>query len=89
LKTVAAVKMGLCSLSWNVSPDPETGFILHCKRHYFERSQHEIMTKKTTNELKAILNASEFSIIAVDVDGTVKSLTRELKFYWDIQQKNW
>jgi hypothetical protein len=31
---------------------------------------------KTTNELKAILNASEFSIIAVDVDGTEKSLTR-------------
>jgi PAS domain-containing protein len=38
------------------------------------RSQHEI--SKTTNELKAILNASEFSIIAVDVDGTVKEFNK-------------
>jgi hypothetical protein len=53
-------KMGLCSLSWNVSPDPETGYLYCIARDItFERSQHEI--NKTTNELKAILNASEFS----------------------------
>jgi hypothetical protein len=62
-----------------VSPDPETGYLYCIARDItFERSQHEI--NKTTNELKAILNASEFSI-AVDVDGTVKEFNKELKFY--------
>jgi hypothetical protein len=35
---------------------------------------------QTKNELTAILNASEFSTIATDLDGTVKQFNKGLKF---------
>jgi PAS domain S-box-containing protein len=63
-------------LSWNASPDPETGNLYCIARDItFEREQQEILVL-TTNELKAILNASEFSIISTDLDGTVKQFNR-------------
>jgi PAS domain S-box-containing protein len=63
-------------LSWNVSPDLETGNLYCIARDItFERSQQEIVVQ-TTNELKAILNASEFSIIATDLDGMVKEFNK-------------
>jgi PAS domain S-box-containing protein len=63
-------------LSWNVTPDPETGNLYCIARDVtFERSQQEIVVQ-TSNELKAILNASEFSIIATDLHGIVKEFNR-------------
>jgi PAS domain S-box-containing protein len=63
-------------LSWNVTPDPETGNLYGIARDVtFERSQQGIVVQ-TSNELKAILNASEFSIIATDLDGMVKEFNK-------------
>jgi PAS domain S-box-containing protein len=63
-------------LSWNVTPEPETGNLYCTARDVtFERSQQEIVVQ-TSNELKAILNASEFSIIATDLDGMVKEFNK-------------
>jgi hypothetical protein len=59
---------------WNVTPDPETKSILYSERCYFERSQQEIVVQ-TSNELKAILNASEFDN-SDDLHGMVKEFNR-------------
>ncbi|CAM2885165.1 PAS domain S-box protein [Flavobacterium frigoris] len=63
-------------LSWNASPDPETGNLYCIARDItFEREQQEIVVQ-TTNELKAILNASALSIISTDLDGTIKQFNK-------------
>ncbi|NGY38026.1 PAS domain S-box protein [Flavobacterium sp. XN-5] len=63
-------------LNWNVSPHPETGNLYCIARDTtFEKKQEEILIN-TTNELKAILNASDFSIIATELDGTIKQFNR-------------
>jgi hypothetical protein len=85
LKTVAAVKWGYL-VELECVTRPRNGKSIVLRDVTFERSQHEIV--QTSNELKAILNASEFSIIAV-VTFTEKNLIEELKFYWDMKQKNW
>jgi PAS domain S-box-containing protein len=67
---------GYILLSWNVTPDPETGNLYCITRDVTsERSQQEVVIQ-TKNELKAILNASEFSIIATDLYGTIKQFNK-------------
>lgn len=63
-------------LSWNVSPDPESGNLYATARDItFERSQQELV-QETSTELSAILDASELSIIATDLEGTIKQFNR-------------
>jgi PAS domain S-box-containing protein len=63
-------------LSWNTSPDPVTGNLYCIARDMtFENNQKETLVK-TTNELSAILNSAEFSIIASELDGTIKQFNR-------------
>ncbi|MEZ7500107.1 PAS domain S-box protein [Flavobacterium sp. Arc3] len=81
-KTISFENRYLCKngayvlLSWNTSPDPKTGNLYCIARDItFDRKKQEIVVQ-TKNELKAILNSSEFSIIATDLDGTVKQFNR-------------
>lgn len=81
-KTVSFENRYLCKngayilLSWNTSPDTETGNLYCIARDItVEREQQESVVQ-TKNELTAILNASEFSIIATDLDGTVKQFNK-------------
>jgi hypothetical protein len=53
-------------LSWNTSPDPETEISIALRDITFEREQQESVVQ-TKNELTAILNASEFSIMQLTV----------------------
>ena len=63
-------------LSWNTSPDPETGNLYCIARDItLEKLQQQELVN-TTNDLKALLNASELSIIATDVAGTIKQFNR-------------
>jgi len=63
-------------LSWNASPDPVTGNLYCIARDMtFENRQKEELVK-TRDELAAILNSSEFSIIATELDGTIKQFNR-------------
>lgn len=63
-------------LSWNASPDPVSGNLYCIAREMtFENNQKETLVK-TTNELSAILNSAEFSIIATELDGTIKQFNR-------------
>jgi PAS domain S-box-containing protein len=63
-------------LSWNSSPDPTSGNLYCIARDItFERSQQELV-QETSNELSAILDASELSIIATDREGTIKQFNR-------------
>lgn len=63
-------------LSWNTSPDPDTGYLYCIARDITleKAQQQELLT--TTDDLKAILNASEFSIIATELDGTIKQFNK-------------
>ena len=63
-------------LSWNTSPDPDTGYLYCIARDMTleKAQQQELIT--TTDDLKAILNASEFSIIATELDGTIKQFNK-------------
>lgn len=63
-------------LSWNTSPDPETGNLYCIARDITLEQQQQQELVNTTNDLKAILNASEFSIISSDLDGTIKQFNR-------------
>lgn len=59
-------------LSWNTSPDPITGNLYCIARDMtLEYDQKEAIVK-TSSELFAILNSTEFSVIATDLDGTIK-----------------
>ena len=59
-------------LSWNTSPDPETGNLYCIARDMTKDKIQEEKLINTTTNLTAILNASEFSIIATEIDGTIK-----------------
>jgi PAS domain S-box-containing protein len=64
------------TLSWNISADPVTGNLYCIARDMtLEKEQQEELVN-TTNNLTAILNASEFSIIATEIDGTIKQFNR-------------
>jgi hypothetical protein len=88
LKTDIAVKNGaFVLLSLNVTPDPETGNLYCIARDVtFERSQQEIVVQ-TSNELKAILNASEFSIMRTFT--ACKEFNRGAEVLRVMKQKNW
>ncbi|MGZ9733822.1 PAS domain S-box protein [Flavobacterium sp. GNP002] len=63
-------------LSWNTSPDPITGNLYCIARDMtLENDQKEALVK-TSSELSAILNSTEFSVIATDLDGTIKEFNR-------------
>ena len=59
-------------LSWNTSPDPVTGNLYCIARDMtLENDQKEALVK-TSSELSAILNSTEFSVISSNLDGTIK-----------------
>lgn len=63
-------------LSWNTSPDPVTGNLYCIARDMTLENRRKEELVKTTNELSAILNSTEFSIIATELDGTIKQFNR-------------
>jgi PAS domain S-box-containing protein len=81
-KTISFVNRYRCKdgryilLSWNTTPDPETGNLYCIARDVtLERIKEEKLIK-TTNHLTAILDASEFSIIATDNNGTIREFNK-------------
>ena len=63
-------------LSWNTSPDPVTGNLYCIARDMtLENDQKEALVK-TSSELSAILNSTEFSVIATDLEGTIKEFNK-------------
>ena len=67
-------------LSWNTSPDPDTGYLYCIARDITaeKAQQQELLTM--TDDLTAILNAAEFSIIATELDGTIKQFNKGAEF---------
>lgn len=63
-------------LSWNASPYPETGNLYCIARDMTVEKQREKEILDVTSDLTAILNASEFSMIATEIDGTIKEFNR-------------
>lgn len=63
-------------LSWNSSPDPVTGNLYCIARDMTVEKQRENEILDVTADLTAILNASEFSMIATELDGTIKQFNR-------------
>ncbi|EIA07816.1 PAS domain S-box protein [Flavobacterium frigoris] len=63
-------------LSWNTSPDPATGNLYCIARDMTVEKQRENEILEVTADLTAILNASEFSMIATELDGTIKEFNR-------------
>ena len=64
------------TLDWHVSPNPETGNLYCIARDVTLERQKQAQQLQTTANLSAILNASEFSIIATDLDGTIKHFNK-------------
>ena len=63
-------------MSWNTSPDPDTGNLYCIARDMTMEKQQQEELINTTNNLTAILNASEFSIIATGLDGVTKQFNK-------------
>ena len=63
-------------LSWNTAPDPVTGNLYCIARDMTLEYQQKEELVKTTNELSAILNSTDFSIISSDLSGTIKQFNR-------------
>lgn len=63
-------------LSWKASPDIETGNLYCIARDITLAKKQEEDQINITNELTAILNSSEFSIIATELDGTIKQFNK-------------
>lgn len=61
-------------LNWRASPDIETGNLYCIARDVTLAKEEEQVN--ITNELTAILNSSEFSIIATELDGTIKHFNK-------------
>jgi PAS domain S-box-containing protein len=59
-------------LSWNTSPDPVTGNLYCIARDMTLENEQKEAIVKTSSELSAILNSTEFSVIATDLEGTIK-----------------
>jgi PAS domain-containing protein len=64
------------TLDWHVSPNPETGNLYCIARDVTLERQNQAQQLQTTANLSAILNASEFSIIATDIDGAIKHFNK-------------
>jgi PAS domain S-box-containing protein len=63
-------------LSWDTSPDPESGNLYCIARDMtLEKKQQQKLLSITT-DLTSILDASEFSIIATERDGTIKQFNK-------------
>jgi PAS domain S-box-containing protein len=58
-------------LSWNTSPDPLTGKLYCIARDITTATEQQELLFKTSADLKAILESTEFSIIASDLNGKV------------------
>lgn len=63
-------------LSWNTSPDPVTGNLYCIARDMTLENEQKDAIVKTSSELSAILNSTEFSVIATDLDGTIKEFNK-------------
>lgn len=63
-------------LSWNTSPDPVSGNLYCIARDMTIEYQQKEKLVKTSSELSAILNSTDFSIISSDLDGTIKEFNR-------------
>ncbi|MBP2284654.1 PAS domain S-box-containing protein [Flavobacterium sp. CG_23.5] len=63
-------------LSWNTSPDPVSGNLYCIARDMTLEYQQKEKLVKTSSELSAILNSTDFSIISSDLDGTIKEFNR-------------
>jgi PAS domain S-box-containing protein len=63
-------------LSWNTSPDPITGNLYCIARDMTLENKQKEELVKTSSELSAILNSTDFSIISSDLDGTIKQFNR-------------
>lgn len=63
-------------LSWNTAPDPVTGNLYCIARDMTLEYQQKEELVKTTNELSAILNSTDFSIISSDLSGMIKQFNR-------------
>ena len=63
-------------LSWNSSPDPVTGNLYCIARDMTLEKEQQEQLRTTTTDLKAILNATEFSIISSGLDGVINQFNR-------------
>ena len=63
-------------LSWNTSPDPETGNLYCIARDVTLEKQQQEELINTTTDLKALLNATEFSIVSSGLDGVIKQFNK-------------
>ena len=66
----------LVFLSWNSSPDPITGNLYCIARDMTADKKQQEKLYDLTTDLTAILNSAEFSIIATDIDGTIKQFNK-------------
>ncbi len=64
------------SLSWNSSPDPETGNLYCIARDITLEKEKQAQLIATTANLSALLDAAQFSIIATGVDGIVTNFNK-------------
>lgn len=63
-------------LSWNASPDPVSGNLYCIARDMTLNYKQRDELLKTSSELTAILNSTEFSIISCDLEGTIKEFNK-------------
>ncbi|MFV5692713.1 PAS domain S-box protein [Flavobacterium sp. LT1R49] len=63
-------------LSWNTSPDPDTGNLYCIARDITLEKQQQEELINIAADLTSILNATEFAIISSDLDGTIKQFNR-------------
>ncbi|MDG1870828.1 MAG: PAS domain S-box protein, partial [Flavobacterium sp.] len=66
----------LVFLSWNSSPDPTTGNLYCIARDMTSDKKQQEKLYNLTTDLTAILNSAEFSIIATDIEGTIKQFNK-------------
>ncbi|MDG2432827.1 PAS domain S-box protein, partial [Flavobacterium sp.] len=66
----------LVFLCWNSSPDPVTGNLYCIARDMTADKKQQEKLFNLTTDLTAILNSAEFSIIATDIDGTIKQFNK-------------
>ena len=63
-------------LSWNASPDPVSGNLYCIARDMTLEYQQKEKLVKTSSELSAILNSTDFSIVSSGLDGLIKQFNR-------------
>ncbi|MFE3848741.1 PAS domain S-box protein [Flavobacterium sp. LB3P45] len=63
-------------LSWNASPDPVSGNLYCIGRDMTLEYQQKKELVKTSSELSAILNSTDFSIVSSGLDGLIKEFNR-------------